>query len=131
MRNVLTVFLASPSDLSDERKRVSHVVAEVNESIKKWDWSIDLLGWEDTRPGYGRLQARINRESSDAIFLSVFSGESGEPRPRGTCDFRRDSKRSSRLQGTAVNITPRQKSGCSSKRSSPRKPLTQANNCKT
>jgi hypothetical protein len=62
MRNVLTVFLASPSDLADERKKAFQVAAEVNESIKRWDWWIDLLGWEDTLPGYGRPQAMINRD---------------------------------------------------------------------
>jgi len=62
MRNVLTVSIASPSDLADERRRAFQVPAEVNESIKKWDWSIDLLGWEDTLPGYGRPQARISRD---------------------------------------------------------------------
>jgi hypothetical protein len=62
MRNVLTAFLASPSDLPDERRMAFQVVAEVNEAIKSIDWSIDLLGWEDTLPGAGRPQALINRD---------------------------------------------------------------------
>jgi len=62
MRNVLTVFIASPSDLAEERKKAFEVVREINETIKGLDWEIDLLGWEDTLPGSGRPQARINRD---------------------------------------------------------------------
>jgi hypothetical protein len=62
MRNILSVFLASPSDLPEERERAVSVVNEINQSIKTLDWSIDLLGWEDTSPGYGRPQALINRD---------------------------------------------------------------------
>jgi hypothetical protein len=60
MRNVLTVFIASPSDLSEERKAAFSIVGEINETLKSIDWSIDLLGWEDTLPGYGRPQELIN-----------------------------------------------------------------------
>src|ERR1035438_10095328 len=62
MRRILTVFIASPSDLADERKKTFEVVAEINEVVKNIDWSIDLLGWEDTLPGYGRPQGLINRD---------------------------------------------------------------------
>jgi len=80
MRKVLTAFIASPSDLSDERKRAFQVVAEVNESIKKWDWWIDLLGWEDTLPGYGRPQARINGDVERCdLFIGLLWRRWGTP----------------------------------------------------
>jgi hypothetical protein len=80
MRKVLTVFIASPGDLSDERKRAFQVAAEVNESIKKWDWWIDLLGWEDTLPGYGRPQAMINRDVERCdLFIGLLWRRWGTP----------------------------------------------------
>ena len=62
MSKTLTVFLASPSDLAAERKKAFEVAAEINEAVKSIHWSIDLLGWEDTLPGFGRPQALINRD---------------------------------------------------------------------
>src|SRR2546426_2895617 len=62
MRNVLTTFIASPSDLAPERQRAFEVVAELNEALRQTNWTIELLGWEDTLPGYGRPQALINRD---------------------------------------------------------------------
>ncbi|MPZ17397.1 MAG: DUF4062 domain-containing protein [Luteitalea sp.] len=62
MRNVLTVFIASPSDLAPERQRAFDVVADVNDVLRPTNWAIELLGWEDTLPGYGRPQALINRD---------------------------------------------------------------------
>src|ERR1017187_2621899 len=62
MSRVLTIFIASPSDLAEERRAAFEVAAEVNDTIRDLGWSIDLLGWEDTLPGYGRPQALINRD---------------------------------------------------------------------
>ncbi len=80
MRNVLTVFIASPGDLAVERKRAFQVVAEVNDTIKNIDWSIDLLGWEDTLPGFGRPQALINREVERCdLFIGLLWRRWGTP----------------------------------------------------
>ena len=62
MRQLLTVFLASPSDLGRERMLARDVVDEINTSIREINWSIELLGWEDTLPGYGRPQSLINAD---------------------------------------------------------------------
>lgn len=80
MRRILTVFIASPSDLADERKRTFDVVAEVNEVVKNIGWSIDLLGWEDTLPGYGRPQALINRDVERCdLFIGILWRRWGTP----------------------------------------------------
>ena len=72
MRDVLTVFIASPSDLAEERKAAFNVVAEVNGTVKRLGWSIDLLGWEDTLPGYGRPQGQINRDVEECdLFIGL------------------------------------------------------------
>jgi hypothetical protein len=61
--SVLRVFLASPGDLQAEREIVRDVIRGVNQSIgRRVGRQIELYGWEDTRPGYGRPQALINPE---------------------------------------------------------------------
>ena len=70
--NVLRVFLASPSDLEDERKMTKKMVDRLNRTIRDTGWTVELLGWEDRLPGYGRPQAQIN-EDVDAcdLFLGL------------------------------------------------------------
>lgn len=63
IRAVLNVFLASPSDLKEERKITRSVVDDLNQSLGRvFDWHIELLGWEDTLPGCGRPQAVIDED---------------------------------------------------------------------
>lgn len=72
IRGVLTAFIASPSDLAEERRIAFDVVGEVNGMVKKLGWSIDLLGWEDTLPGFGRPQALINRDVEECdLFIGL------------------------------------------------------------
>jgi len=72
-RNVLTVFLASPGDLQEERNITRSSVERFNKILsRKAGWQIELLGWEDTLPGYSRPQALINRDvDSCDLFLGV------------------------------------------------------------
>ena len=57
------VFIASPSDLNEERKIFIDIISEVN-VIKAHSLGIHLepLGWEDTLPGKGRPQELINKD---------------------------------------------------------------------
>jgi hypothetical protein len=43
IRKVRTVFIASPSDLAEERKKAFEVAADVNKLFKRSGLSIDLL----------------------------------------------------------------------------------------
>jgi len=62
-KKTLTIFLASPGDLETERRVTHEVVDEINKSFcRTLNVSIDLLGWEDTLPGYGRPQEQINHD---------------------------------------------------------------------
>jgi HEAT repeat protein len=72
-RNILTVFLASPGDLQEERNITQLSIERVNKILsRKVGWQIDLLGWEDTLPGYSRPQTLINiyADSYD-LFIGV------------------------------------------------------------
>ena len=77
----LKVFLASPSDLKEERKIVKNVVERVNTTIgRKVDWHIELYGWEDTSPGFSRPQALINKDVDACdLFLGMLWQRWGEP----------------------------------------------------
>ena len=72
-RNVLTIFLASPGDLQDERKTVRNTVERANKILsRRIGWHIELLGWEDTLPGYSRPQELINKDvDSCDLFIGV------------------------------------------------------------
>ena len=60
---VLKVFVASPSDLGDERRAIRDVAEELSKAFENTvGLRIQLLGWEDTMPGCGRPQALINQD---------------------------------------------------------------------
>lgn len=72
MRRVLTVFVASPGDVGDERKALGVVASRINRiTARDWGWEIDLRGWEDTLPGHARPQSLIN---PDVEACDVFIG---------------------------------------------------------
>ena len=55
-RKILKVFLASPSDLPDERRVAKLVVDEVNGLFaNEFGYHVELVGWEDTISGFGTL----------------------------------------------------------------------------
>jgi hypothetical protein len=86
-RNILNVFIASPSDLNAERRVAREIVTEVNDMLRSTNWSIELLGWEDTLPGYGRPQARINRDVDRCdLFIGLLWRRWGTP-PTATGTF--------------------------------------------
>src|SRR6266581_3527040 len=58
---VLNVFLASPSDVGDERLAAEAVISDLNKITgRRLGWNIHLDKWEDTPPGFGRPQDIIN-----------------------------------------------------------------------
>ena len=81
IRRVLRVFLASPGDLTEERKAIRQVVDEYNESLAdNFGYHIELLGWEDTVAGYGRPQHIINEEVDRCdMFLGMIWKRWGTP----------------------------------------------------
>jgi hypothetical protein len=60
-RKIFRIFLASPSDLQEERRITKGVVDEFN---NVWadglGYHVELVGWEDTVSVFGRPQATIN-----------------------------------------------------------------------
>jgi uncharacterized protein DUF4062 len=81
----LTMFLASPGDLGSERQAVRDIVKEVNDLIgRPMRWHIELLGWEDTLPGYGRPQEHINEDVDRCeLFIGMLWWRWGQPTGHG------------------------------------------------
>lgn len=73
VRRVFTIFIASPGDLTEERAIAREVVERINRVIgKHLGFTVELLGWEDTRPGVSRPQALINKDVDRCdLFLGV------------------------------------------------------------
>lgn len=94
-QHVLTIFIGSPGDLADEREIAASVVAGVNRSVgRPLGWSVELLGWEDTLPGFSRPQARIN-EDVDAcdLFVGLLWERWGQPTGRYSSGFEEEFER--------------------------------------
>lgn len=71
-RHVLTVFMASPGDVAAERAELASIVNRINRrSAQDLGWLLELRGWENTMPGLGRPQGRIN---PDVELCDVFIG---------------------------------------------------------
>ena len=84
-KKIFRVFLASPNDLQDERKAVRNAVVECNEFwANVLGYHIELSGWEETVPGYGRPQDLINPNFRSVRFVHWFDldemGNSTKPR---------------------------------------------------
>ena len=62
-RKILNVFVASPSDLSSERKILRTVAERISKIFgRRTGFQIEVLGWEDTLSSFYRPQALINKD---------------------------------------------------------------------
>ena len=93
-RNILRVFLASPSDLKAERKATKEMVDRLNRTIRETNWIIELLGWEDRLPGFGRPQSQINEDVDICdLFLGVLWRRWGSPSGKFKSGFEEEFER--------------------------------------
>ncbi len=79
---VIGVFVASPSDVSEERKALESVALELNKTwSKNLNLRLDLIKWEsDVHPGFGDYpQDVINNQINDEydVFIAIFWGKIG------------------------------------------------------
>ena len=84
---ILSVFIASPSDVSEERDRVDDVVSQLNTMhAKRTGIRLEVLRWErDVTPAAGTdPQAVINDQISQDydVFLGIFWHRMGSPTAR-------------------------------------------------
>jgi formylglycine-generating enzyme required for sulfatase activity len=85
-RDVIRVFLASPSDVSLERQTTERIVGELNRSIApKLGILVELVLWEDMVPGMGRPEQVILDQADIAgtdIFVGILWNRFGTPTGR-------------------------------------------------
>jgi hypothetical protein len=94
-RNVLVLFLASPSDLEEERHHVREIVDRVNKIFgKNVGWQIELRGWEDALPGFKRPQDIINKDVDECeLFVGMLWTRWGTPTANYTSGFHEEFER--------------------------------------
>jgi hypothetical protein len=100
---VLRVFLASPSDLGEERERASLAVEAINRSVaRSLGWHVELLGWEDTLPGFSRPQALINTavDSCDLV-IGLLWERWGSPTGAYSSGFEEEFERARRRRAVS------------------------------
>lgn len=99
---VLTVFVASPGDVAQEREALAAVASRINRITgRDWGWEIDLRGWEDTLPGYSRPQELINPDIDKCdIFIGVLWKRWGQPTGTHSSGFEEELERASRRRST-------------------------------
>ena len=86
-QTLIRVFVASPSDVGDERSALKRVIDEINQTVGDIDSvRLDLVNWEThARPGFGEdAQDVINRQIGDNydVFLGIMWGRFGSPTRR-------------------------------------------------
>ncbi len=60
---VVKIFIGSPGGLDDERRAAKRIVDEINQSHSEhWGCQLNLVGWEETLPGFRRAQSLINQD---------------------------------------------------------------------
>jgi hypothetical protein len=94
LRN-LRLFLGSPGGLEDEREALFELVDDLNLSLRRIDWQIEVLGWENRGPAGGRAQAEINEDVDRAhVFCGVLGDRWGTPTGEQTSGFAEEWERS-------------------------------------
>ena len=56
----LHVFMASPSDLDDERDALRNLERRINAMFRERGVRVSISGWEEVQPEAGRPQELIN-----------------------------------------------------------------------
>lgn len=77
-QTILSVFLGSPGDVVDERRRTRDVISRVNLAFRDSPVRLEYMGWEQLGPASERAQERINKLVSKCdLFIGILSGKWG------------------------------------------------------
>jgi len=85
----IVVFLASPSDVAEDREAVRRAARTVNDTVAKpFGLRLHVEGWETVQPGLGRPQALINPLVGDCdVFVGLLNRWWGTPTGAYTSGF--------------------------------------------
>ncbi len=98
VRRVLSVFLASPNDVVDERLLAREAVDFVNRLAgPQLGWYVELVVWEDTPPAFKRPQTVINKgvDTCD-LFVGILWERWGQPTGEYSSGFEEEFQRARR-----------------------------------
>ena len=91
---IVRVFLASPSDLHDERTAAPEVVTQANAMLREVDCILELCVWQDRSPGFGRPQDQINEDVDRCdLFVGIVSHRWGSPTGEYSSGFEEEFER--------------------------------------
>lgn len=78
-RRTLTVFMGSPGDLPEERDAIQATISEMNRNLANpMGFHLDVVRWEESVPGFGNPQDRINLELDRAdLFIGMLHRKLG------------------------------------------------------
>lgn len=80
VHQVYKVFLASPSDVDNERELARKVVDYTNKEFESFNIHLELYGWEYVRSQFGRPQATINDYLNKCdLFIGLLWRRFGSP----------------------------------------------------
>jgi hypothetical protein len=98
-RQIFNIFLASPSDVTEERAALDVIVDGINRRLgPRLGWHIELHKWEDIPPAIGRPQEIINKavDSCD-LFIALLWKRWGEPTGTYSSGFEEEFERAKEL----------------------------------
>lgn len=76
----LVVFMASPSDLVEERDRIRRLGDELNANFESTGVGVRIAGWETVQPEFGRPQSLINPRVHECdVFIGILRRRWGSP----------------------------------------------------
>jgi hypothetical protein len=108
-KTILRIFMGSPSDLDDERRIAREIVERVNRVHREGPWMVELLGWEDRSPGFGRPQEQINDDVRRCdLFVGLLWRRWGQPSGKYSSGFEEEFEiASARAQGHGQPAAPK------------------------
>ncbi len=91
----IVVFLASPSDVTEDREAVRRAARAVNDSVARpFGLRLHVEGWEEVQPGLGRPQHLINPLVDECdVFVGLLNRWWGTPTGEFTSGFEEEFDR--------------------------------------
>ena len=69
---IINIFIASPKGVENERIILREKIEEINRIVREYNLRLELYGFEDTTPGFGRPQELIDKDVDNCeLFIGI------------------------------------------------------------